>query len=59
MAMNEPKEFQILSDRDGFYIADEYGEDLTPTWRSRTFPAARRKLDDIMNEQGLAAGEKL
>jgi hypothetical protein len=40
-------------------VADEYGEDLTPTWRSRTFPAARRKLDDIMNEQGLAAGEKL
>lgn len=30
--MNSPYEWHIASDKEGFYIEDEYGEEVTPHW---------------------------
>ncbi len=44
------KEFQISSDRLGFYIEDQYGEDQTPSWRGQTIATAQRKLDEVKHD---------
>ncbi len=38
--MSDPHEWHIASDREGFFIEDEYGEEVTPPWLA--FPAAWR-----------------
>jgi hypothetical protein len=30
--MSDPNEWHIACDRDGFFIEDEYGEEILPSW---------------------------
>jgi hypothetical protein len=32
LAMSDPNEWHIACDRDGFFIEDEYGEEILPSW---------------------------
>jgi hypothetical protein len=34
--MSDPHEWHVASDKEGFFIEDEYGEEVIPTWLPAT-----------------------
>ena len=49
MASN-PYEYKVSSDRDGFWIEDEFGEDVTPSRRYLTAAAAKKMITYLIAE---------
>jgi hypothetical protein len=44
-------EWRIGQDREGFYIEDAYGEDLTPKQRFLSFTAAEDHLKEMIQQE--------
>lgn len=55
--MSNPHEWHVVQDREGFYIEDEYGDDVTPTRRWSSFRNAKAHLDLIIPEEIAARDE--
>jgi hypothetical protein len=48
--MTNPHEYTIQTDRDGFWIMDEYGEDVTPTQRYLSYDRAKQAIAKLIED---------
>jgi hypothetical protein len=48
--MSNPYEYKVSSDRDGFWIEDEFGEDVTPTRRYPSWGRAMKAIAQMIED---------
>ncbi len=58
MTFDPVYEFRVVVGRDGYFIADEEGDDVEPTRAYSTFAAAIARLGEIVREHQAAMAEE-
>ena len=48
--MSNPHEYKVSTDKDGFWIEDEFGEDVTPTQRYLSYDRAKQAIAKLIED---------